>query len=147
MSIPLSYETVEVGDLAPDWTVEYLERKDFVRYAGASGDFNPIHYDETFAARVGYPSVFGHGMMIAGFMDAYLTGWVGFNRTRSLKLRFQGQVWPGDSVTVTGTVTRKFEAAGEPRIECRLTAVNQDGAGLLEAVAEVACDAAGAPPA
>ncbi|MGH2725781.1 MAG: MaoC/PaaZ C-terminal domain-containing protein, partial [Actinomycetota bacterium] len=61
--INVHFEDVQEGDEITDWPpVENVTRSHFVRYAGASGDFNPMHHDDTIATKVGYPSVFGHGM-------------------------------------------------------------------------------------
>ena len=69
------FEDLEEGDAAPAWTLaEPLERQHFVRYAGASGDFNPLHYDDGFATRVGFPSVIAQGMFTAGVLSHYVTG-------------------------------------------------------------------------
>ena len=59
MSAPPTFDALNVGDEAPPLVVEDLTRTSFVRYAGASGDFNPMHHDDTVATKVGNPSVFG----------------------------------------------------------------------------------------
>lgn len=126
---------LEVDDEPPPWIIDEVTRTDFVRFAGASGDFNPIHFDDEFARSKGYPSVFGHGMLVAGYLSKYLTDWVGINTTRRLAYRFHGQVWPGDRLTLSGRVVRRFEEAGEYRVECELAAMNQNGDTLVSAVA------------
>jgi acyl dehydratase len=130
-----------VGASAPPRAIEDISRTDFVRFAGASGDFNPIHHDDAFAQAMGYPSVFGHGMLTAGYLSSYLIDWVGPEGLRKLRFRFHGQLWPGDTVTLTGRVTRALD---EPRVECELAATNQNGDLLVSAVAEVAAEV-GAP--
>jgi len=118
---------VSEGAELPAVTVENLTRTDLVRYAGASGDFNPIHHDETFAHMAGQPSVFGHGMLTAAFVGRCVTDYVGPANLRRFKVRFATRVWPGDTITCTGKVTRKYEADGEHRIDGEVTAVNQKG--------------------
>jgi acyl dehydratase len=73
-------ETLAVGDEAPRLVVEDVSRTHFVRYAGASGDFNPMHHDDTVATSVGNPSVFGHGMLTAGLMARVVKDWFGPTR-------------------------------------------------------------------
>jgi acyl dehydratase len=118
---------VQVGDTLPPVVVEKLSRTDLVRYAGASGDFNPIHHDEEFAKMAGNPTVFGHGMLTAGFVGRCVTDFVGVENLRRFKVRFATRVWPGDTITCTGTVTRVYEEAGERRIDGEVTAKTQRG--------------------
>lgn len=102
---PASLEDVTEGDSGFELTVGKLSRPDFVRYAGASGDFNPIHYDEPYARSLGNPSVFGQGMLTAGYASRFASDWFGIDAIRRFKTRFLARVWPGDTVTFTGTVS------------------------------------------
>ena len=79
------FEDVKVGDQLPPFVVEGLTRTDLVRYAGASGDFNPIHHDEEFAKLAGNPTVFGHGMLTAAFVARCVTDFVGPANLRHYK--------------------------------------------------------------
>lgn len=123
----VSYAQVKEGDAIPAFVVENLTRTDLVRYAGASGDFNPIHHDEGFAKAAGNPTVFGHGMLTAGFVARCVTDFVGAPNLRGYKVRFATRVWPGDTITCQGKVTKKYEADGERRIDGEVAAVNQKG--------------------
>jgi acyl dehydratase len=117
--------------------VENLSRTQIVMYAGASGDFNPIHHDETFATgAAGYPSVFAHGMLTMGLTGKMLTDWLGDGVLRSFGVRFVRQVWPGDTLTARGTV-RGIGDGG--RIEIDVVTTNQRGEPVVtgEAVAEL----------
>ena len=83
-----------------------LERADIVRYAGASGDFNPIHIDEGYARRSGAPTVFAMGMLPAGYLGHAVSDWFGGpHHLRRFKVRFTTRVWPGDEIACTGKVT------------------------------------------
>jgi acyl dehydratase len=121
------FEDVREGSEIPPFVVQNLSRTDLVRYAGASGDFNPIHHDEEFARMAGNPTVFGHGMLTAGFVGKCLTDFVGVENLRRYKVRFATRVWPGDTITCRGRVTRKYEDGGEKRIDGEVVAVNQKG--------------------
>jgi len=125
------WEDVREGDALPEVRAEKLTRTDFVRYAGASGDFNPIHHDQTFAEASGNPTVFAMGMLSAGILSRAVTGFVGRPNVRGFKVRFLTRAWPGDDVICGGTVTRKYEEAGEKRISGDLAAVNQKGEVLI----------------
>jgi acyl dehydratase len=131
------------GAQIPLVVVESLTRTDLVRYAGASGDFNPIHHDETFARAAGNPTVFGHGMLTAGFVARCLTDFVGPGNLRRYKVRFATRVWPGDTITCTGTVTRRYEDAGETRIDGEVVATNQKGEAAVTGTFTAAIPAGG----
>jgi acyl dehydratase len=108
--------------------VENLTRTRIVQYAGASGDYNPLHTDERFAREVaGYPGVFAHGMLTMGMAARAVTDWVGEEQLTRFGVRFTAQVWPGDTLTAVITVTSIED--GEAGLE--LTTTNQDGLVVL----------------
>ena len=123
----MHFEDVQEGQEIPPFVVDGLTRTDLVRYAGASGDFNPIHHDEEFARMAGNPTVFGHGMLTAGFVAKCVTDFFGPENLRRYKVRFASRVWPGDTITCKGRVTRKYEEGGERRIDGELVALRQTG--------------------
>ncbi len=124
-----------VGETGPEVVVDDLERADFVKYAGASGDFNPIHYDETHAQAAGYDSVFAQGMLTAGFAAQAVADWFGLGNVRSFSVRFQAQVWPGDTVTAVAEVT-SIETDGDvATVEADVSATNQDGDAVITGTA------------
>jgi acyl dehydratase len=104
-----------------------LTRTDFVRYQGASGDFNPIHHDEGFAQSAGFPTVFSVGMLQAGLLATYCTDQFGPANVRRFKVQFREQVWPDDVLTCTGTVARVYEEGGEQRVDLELVVTRQTG--------------------
>src|SRR5437667_4617425 len=108
----LYFEDVNEGDEAPVVTHE-LTRTDLVRYAGASGDFNPMHTDEVKAKEAGLPSVFGHGMFSAGFLATAITNYVGIGTLKRYKVRFAKQTWPGETFISKVKVTGKRKEDGE----------------------------------
>jgi acyl dehydratase len=123
----LSASKLEVGQTFSAVAVEDLKRTQIVQYAGASGDYNPLHTDEVFATKVaGYPGVFAHGMLTMGMTGRMVTDLVGDGRLKSFGGRFLSQVWPGDDLTTTASVDAIHEA-GEPVVELSLRTVNQDG--------------------
>ena len=131
------------GSAIPPFVVEGLTRTDLVRYAGASGDFNPIHHDEEFARGAGNPTVFGHGMLTAGFVARCITDFVGAENLRRYKVRFATRVWPGDTITCGGRVTRRYEEGGEVRIDGEVTATNQKGEAAVTGMFTAAVPAVG----
>ena len=97
-------KAANAGDHLPGIDIT-ATRGHFVRYAGASGDFNPIHWDETFATSAGYPSVFGMGMFTTGVAARLITDWAGAGSVRRLRVRFAAQVWPDEALRFRGTVS------------------------------------------
>src|SRR5262245_20666659 len=138
-SVPApSFEELAVGDEAPPLVVEDVSRTHFVRYAGASGDFNPMHHDDTIASSVGNPSVFGHGMLTAGLMARVVKDWFGPEALRRYQVRFSKQVWPGDTLTFSAKVVGKREEGGEQLVDLELVTTNQDGVEVLTGTATAA---------
>ncbi len=107
--------------------IDKVDRAMFVRYAGASGDFNPIHWNEEFAKSAGYPTVFAQGMFTAGVLATFLTSWVGEDCVRRYRTRFVGQVWPGETITCSARVTKVYDHEGERRADCELSVTNEKG--------------------
>jgi len=136
-SVP-QFADLQVGDTAPPLVVEKLTRTDFVRYAGASGDFNPMHHDETVATGAGSPSVFGHGMLTAALMARVVKDWFGPEAMRRYKVRFSKQVWPGDTLTFSAKVVGKSEEGSEKLVDLELDTTNQDGVEVLTGTATAA---------
>jgi acyl dehydratase len=122
----LKYDDVNPGDAGPVLSHE-LTRTDLVMYAGASGDFNPMHHDEVSAQAAGLPSVFGHGMFSMGLLGKAITDYVGIGNLKRYKVRFTKQTWPGETLTSTVVVTGKREEDGERLVDLEVTLANQDG--------------------
>jgi acyl dehydratase len=133
----LFFEDISEGDESSELSLE-VTRTHIVKYAGAGGDFNPIHTDEAFATAIGLPSVFAMGLMQGGYLARMLTDWVGVGNVKLLKIRFTGQVWPGETITCRGKVARKYEQAGEKLVECELSVTNQSGESKIEGTAVAA---------
>jgi acyl dehydratase len=100
-----------------------LTRTDFVRYQGASGDFNPIHHDDEFAQSAGYPGAFSVGMLQAGILATYATDWLGPRNVRKFGVQFREQVWPGDRLVCTGRVVDRDDAARTVDLELVVTRI------------------------
>ncbi|MFV0523475.1 MAG: MaoC/PaaZ C-terminal domain-containing protein [Acidimicrobiales bacterium] len=136
MSGPTPNPTPNVGDANPPREFGPLTRTDFVKYQGASGDFHPLHHDDTFAHAAGFPSVFSVGMLQAGLLATYATDWLGAENIRRYTLRFEEQCWPDDLLTCTGTVTGVDPGRGLVTVELRCT--RQTGGVAISATADFA---------
>jgi acyl dehydratase len=136
----LKASEIEKGQSFSAVVVENLTRTQIVQYAGASGDYNPLHTDEVFATEVaGYPTVFAHGMLTMGMTGHMLTDLVGDGRLRSFGGRFTSQVWPGDDLTATATVEAVHEG-DEPSVDLAVVTTNQDGTEVFSGKASARID-------
>jgi acyl dehydratase len=131
----IATQTFTVGDTAPPWTFGPITRTDIVRYAGASGDFNPIHHDETFAKSAGCPTVFSVGMFQAALLGSFVTEWLGAHNIRRFAVRFVERVWPDDELTFKGTVAEIRDTEVATEVVVALTCHRQTGAAAVAGTA------------
>ncbi len=137
----LKKSELEVGKSWETVVVDNLTRTQIVQYAGASGDYNPLHTDEVFAMEVaGYPAVFAHGMLTMGMTGRAVTDIVGDGRLRNYGVRFTAQVWPGDTLTTTTTVEALREESGEELVDLAVVTNNQDGVTVVKGSATARLD-------
>ena len=129
-----AFESIEVGETR-SFTIDEVTRTHFVKYAGAGGDFNPIHHDQTFAEQAGLPTVFGMGMFTAGVLSRIVAHWFGPQSVRRYKIRFSSRIWPGDRLTCSGRALRVYEEGGRRHVDLELVATNQKGEELIRAEA------------
>ena len=133
----LQANDLNVGDTYTERLVEDLKRTQIVMYAGASGDYNPVHTDEVFTKEVaGYPSVFAHGMLTMGMTGKMVTNYVGDGRLTEYGVRFTSQVFPGDTLDATATVV----GVSNGIVDLDISTVNQDGVEVLKGSAKARVD-------
>ena len=123
----LYYEDVQVGDEIPKLVKAPVTHLQLVRYAGASGDFNPLHTDARIGEMIGTGGIIAHGMLIMGFVGQMLSDYVGPTALRKFGVRFKGMTRIDDVITCTGTITEKYEANGEGFITGKVQATDQNG--------------------
>lgn len=114
-----------------------ITRTDLVRYAGASGDFNPLHHDHAFATGAGLPDVMAHGMFSAGLLGSAVTGWFGSGSVRRYAVRFLRPVWPGDVLTARCLSIEGAGASKKDELALALELVRADGQPVISACASV----------
>jgi acyl dehydratase len=128
MGNELYFEDIKVGDAMPALSKGPIAKLQHVLYAGASGDFNPLHTDDDFARAVGMKDgVISHGMLIMGFVGQAITAWVPRKYLKNFGVRFAGMTKPGNTITVTGTVRDKKQENGENLIFCEVVAQDEGG--------------------
>ena len=124
---------MRAGDELTPLVKEPVTRLQLVKYAGASGDFNPIHWDPDRGREMGLDGVIAHGMLSMGFLGQYAAGVAGPRAIRRLKVRFGAMVRPGDVLTCRGVV-RSVEGS---RAVVDVWAENANGETVTRGEAEV----------
>jgi hypothetical protein len=138
----VNYNDIEVGNKMPVYVSAPITRTHLVRYSGASGDFNPLHYDQTFVKMIGRGNVIAHGMLIMGIAGEAITSWIENKCIRKFNTRFLSMTEPADlddmentkdraTIIVSGEIVKKFEENGEKRIRCDIIAQNALGSKKL----------------
>ena len=129
---------MEVGDSLPE-VHRLIDQARIDQYAEASGDFNPIHIDQDFAAQSQFGGTIAHGMMVAATISEMMTSAFGrrWSDTGSMKIRFRSTVKPGQRVTAQGMVktVRATDMGG--RVVCAVSVVKDDGETAIAGQAEV----------
>jgi acyl dehydratase len=133
----LYFEAIRVGDELPTLAKAPVDRVQLSRYAGASGDFNPVHVDETYAKGIGMPSVYAPGMLVMGFLGQLLSDWGRGAQLRRYHVKFIKIVWPGDTVICKGRVTDRYGEGGRYFGEVELWAENQKGELVMKGQAAI----------
>lgn len=127
MTGQLYYEGVAVGGEITTLLKQPTTRQ-LVMWAGASGDYNPIHYDKDFAQSRGLPGVVVHGQLASCFLGQMVTDWIGEQgRLKKLTLTYRGMNFPGETLICKGTVTKKYIEDGQRFVVCSLWTENPKG--------------------
>lgn len=118
---------VKAGEVFPGLVKEPITKVQIAKYAGASGDFNPLHLDDAPGLALGTGGIIAHGMLVMGFAGQAITNWVPKRGLREFRVRFVGMTRPGDVITVRGKIKEIQQEAGEYRLTCEVTASDQEG--------------------
>ena len=122
------FEDVDAGTEIPKLVKEPINETQLVKYAGASGDFNPIHTVHNFAVKAGFKNgVIGHGMLSMAFVAQFVTDWAGVKGMKKIGVQFRAMSSPKDVITVQGSVAKKYTENGENMVDCNFLATNQNG--------------------
>ena len=131
---------VRAGDVLPELVLPAIDRALLCRFAGASGDLNPIHVDIDFARRAGMPDVFAHGMLGLAWLGRLLTGWRPQSSLRSFSVRFMALTHLGNQPVLRGQVVELLEVDGRPLARVAVEMLNQYGQLKIQGEALVALD-------
>jgi len=143
MTEQLYYEDVAIGsEIAP--LIKQPTTRQLVMWAGASGDYNPIHYDKDFAQSRGLAGVIVHGQLIGSFLGQLMTDWIGeLGSLRKLSCSYKSMNFPGEALTCRGKVTKKYVEDGQHYVECNLWVENEKGEKTVSGMAIVILPARG----
>jgi len=137
----LKASELRVGDVHRSEICHNLSRTQIVMYAGASGDYNPLHTDEIYSKEVrGNKTVIAHGMLSMGMTGRMLTDYVGDGRLTQYGARFTAMVLPGDTLTASAIVTAVREELGEQFVDLKISTTNQDGIEVIKGKASARLD-------
>jgi len=127
MADQLYYEDVKEGSELP--TLEKVPTtRTLVKWAGASGDYNELHYDKDVATALGFPSVIMHGRLGAAFLTQMLTNWIGEKGDlKKISVQYRGNALPKMKFVCNGKVTKKYVENGENCVECEIWGENHEG--------------------
>jgi acyl dehydratase len=143
MTGKLYYEDVDVGGELTTLVKQPTSRQ-LVMWAGASGDYNPIHYDKDFAQSRGLPGVVVHGQLVGCFLGQMVTDWIGEQgRLKKLTLTYRRMNFPGEALACKGTVTKKYIEDGRHFVVCSLWTENPKGEKTVTGTAVVTLPARG----
>jgi len=122
----LNFEDVSEGMEIP--TIEFgpITRQQLVDYASASGDYNKIHYDESFAKKAGLKGCITHGMLSMAITGSFITNWAKRATLKNFKVRFSGITNENDILTIKGRVSKKFVQDNEHLIEIQFQSLTQE---------------------
>lgn len=129
-----------VGECRGTVVCREVTRTQIVQYAGASGDFSPLHTDELAAIAAGNPSIMAHGMLTMALSAQAVTDWFGAESLLTLDARFTAPVWPGDSLTTVVTVESVDCQDAQQIVRVGLRTANQDGVVTLTGTAQILID-------
>lgn len=115
-------EEMKVGEMLPTIQLAPVSRLDLIKYAGASGDFNPIHTIDEEAGNAGLPGIIAHGMWTMGNLAKLFTPYLSEGFIQNYSIRFKGMVFLGDNISLTAILKEK----ADKRLSFEVEAVNQE---------------------
>jgi acyl dehydratase len=126
MTLP-KFDDIKDGYELPVLKKEPITQVQLIRYAGAAGDFNPIHTVPEYAKEAGLPGTIAHGMLIMGMIGQMITNFAGVKHVKNYSVSFKGMSKPGDVLTVKGNVKRKYENENGKFIDCKVFIEDEKG--------------------
>lgn len=126
MGLP-NYDSINEGYELPSLTKEPVLQLQLIKYAGASGDFNPIHTIPEYAKAAGLDGTIVHGMLVMGILGQMISDWAGIKNITKYSVNFKAITKPGDTLTSKGVVSRKYQDERGKFVDCKLSVEDQKG--------------------
>ena len=123
----LGYDTISVGDKIPSVKKDPITQVQLIRYAGASGDFNPIHTVPAYAKEASLDGTIAHGMLVMGMLGQMISGWVGVKPVVKYGVSFRAMTNLGDVLIATGEIAKKYEKDGQKLVDCTISIADKQG--------------------
>lgn len=121
-NLAVQYDDLQIDKQLEIFTKPAITKVQLVKYAGASGDFNPLHTDDATAQKMGMEGVIAHGMLVMGFLGQYAQELAGKAEIKKMNMRFAGMTVPGDEITCSATVKKIYEEKGNKYVDIDLQA-------------------------
>lgn len=126
-NLAMQYKEFKKNKELKTFTKPAITKVQLVKYAGASGDFNPLHTDDATAQKMGMDGVIAHGMLVMGFLGQYVQELAGEAEIKKINMRFGGMTVPGDEITCSATVKDLYEQDGSKYVDLDLQAEKAPG--------------------
>lgn len=123
----LDFNKIQEDFELPSLTKEPITQLQLIRYAGASGDFNPIHTIPEYAKQAGLDGTITHGMLVMGILAQMITNFCGIKNVKKYSVSFKAMTKPGDALTAKGVVKKKYEKDGERLMDCKVWVEDSKG--------------------
>ena len=124
MASQIYYKNVSIGDEMPS-LVKHPTPRQLVQWAGATGEFCEMHYNDAFAKEKGFPGIIVHGMLTASFLCQMVNDWMGEEGTiKKLSISNRAMLFPDNDIVCRGQVEDKYEMDGEHFVKCNIWAEN-----------------------
>jgi len=124
----LQFKELQQGQKLEPLVKPPVTKVQLVKYAGASGDFNPLHTDDAFAQSIGMPGVIAHGMLVMGFLGQYVMELAGTSATlTNFNMRFGAMTRPGDEITCLASVKKIYQEQAKQFVDLDLYAEKAPG--------------------
>lgn len=134
---PAFYDEIDEQTEIPE-LLKHPTTRQLVKWAGATGDFNEMHYDKDFALSKGLPGVIVHGRLKAAFLGQMITDWAGEHGVlKKLTCRYHAMDFPGETLVCRGKVARKYREDNQYLVECDVWTENSKGQKTTSGIAVV----------
>jgi len=132
-----NFDSIQIGDQLPSRQFDAITQLKLIKYAGASGDFNPIHTIPEYAREAGLDHTIAHGMLIMGMLGSMVSDWAGLKQVQKYGVSFKNMTRLGDVLTAKGEIKNKYEKDGLKLVDCNVYMVDQNNEVKIEGKATI----------